>query len=63
MKDTEDSKITTMAAADFAKATVRRILKILRDYKSIEVTHYGDVEFVIHKPDAPVVGMESDDAL
>ena len=51
--------IKTMTATEFNKQNaVYSLLIILDHYKSIIVTQHGQDALVIHKPDAPVAGME-----
>lgn len=56
-------KIKTMTATEFIKnaGAVYSILEILEDYEAIEVTRHGKSVIVIHRPDAPIVGIECDD--
>ena len=54
--------IKTMTATEFNKSNaVYSLLSILDHYKGIVVTNHGQEALVIHKPDAPVVGIEKDD--
>jgi len=54
--------IKTMTATEFDKSNaIYQLLNILETYRSVIVTRYGDAVLVIHRPDAPVVGMERDD--